>query len=56
MIDEVDDDKSGFIEFPEFLLIIKNSESGSNAKIKDFFIGMCNGELGSKDLSFNMII
>lgn len=55
MIDEVDDDKSGFIEFPEFLKIIQ-SETGDDAKIKNFFKSMSNRELGNKDLSFAVII
>lgn len=58
MVDEVDEDGSGMIEFDEFLLIIKNS-NGSNdktAKINKFFKDMSNNVLGSKDLSFNIIV
>jgi Ca2+-binding EF-hand superfamily protein len=38
MIDSVDDDGSGMIEFPEFLGIIKNSDGNTKtAKINKFF-------------------
>ena len=44
MIDAVDDDKSGQIEFEEFLSIIQNSEGGgSSAKINKFFQDMSQG-------------
>lgn len=59
IVREVDEDGSGQIEFDEFLLIIKNSNSDSNnktAKIHKFFKDMSNGNLGSKDLSFNVIV
>ena len=58
MIDEVDEDGSGMIEFDEFLLIIKNSNGGDSktAKINKFFKDMSNDVLGSKDLSFNIIV
>lgn len=58
MIDEVDEDGSGMIEFDEFLLIIKNSDKNNSktAKINKFFKDMSNNVLGSKDLSFNIIV
>ena len=57
MIMDVDDDGSGQIEFPEFLMIIKNSDaSEKTARINKFFKDMSNGALGSKDVSFNLIV
>lgn len=57
MIDAVDDDGSGMIEFPEFLNIIKNSDGNEKTgKINKFFKDMTSGELKSKDLSFNMLV
>jgi len=64
MIDLVDDDGSGCIEFKEFLSIIEmNDSSGGNsalkektAKINQFFKDMSNGKFGSKGLSFNLIV
>lgn len=44
MIDSVDEDHSGQIEFPEFLGIIKNSDgSEKTAKINKFFKDMTSG-------------
>jgi Ca2+-binding EF-hand superfamily protein len=57
IVREVDEDGSGQIEFDEFLLIIKNSDSNiKTAKIHQFFKDMSNGNLGSKDLSFNVLV
>ena len=61
MIDEVDEDASGMIEFDEFLLIIKNSDKAGKAnektaKINKFFKDVSNNVLGSKELSFNIIV
>lgn len=58
MIDSVDEDGSGMIEFDEFLLIIKNSDKANEktAKINKFFKDVSNNVLGSKDLSFNIIV
>mmetsp|Transcript_8515 Transcript_8515/g.14347 ORF Transcript_8515/g.14347 Transcript_8515/m.14347 type:complete len:243 (-) Transcript_8515:53-781(-) len=57
MIEDVDEDGSGMIEFEEFLLIIKNSDANEKtAKINQFFKDMSNGKLGNKDLSFNIIV
>lgn len=63
MIEHVDEDGSGQIEFEEFLLIIKNSDANEKtALINEFFKNMSNGTLGSKkdretfaNLSFNLI-
>ena len=44
MINSVDQDGSGKIEFPEFLSIIKNSDgSEKTAKINKFFKDMTSG-------------
>lgn len=41
MIDAVDEDGSGLIEFEEFLDIIQNTDCNENSsKIKDFFKDM----------------
>ena len=60
MIMDVDDDGSGQIEFPEFLGIIGNSKSEPGDEgtdgVNQFFKDMVNGTLGSKDLSFNIIV
>ena len=48
MIDEVDEDGSGQIEFDEFLLILKNTISDpKSAKINQFFKDMSSGELNA---------
>ena len=57
MVEAVDEDGSGMIEFDEFLLIIKNSDANEKtAKINKFFKDMSNNVLGTKDLSFNIIV
>lgn len=57
MIDSVDDDGSGMIEFPEFLGIIKNSDGNEKtAKINKFFKDMTSGKLAGEDLSFNLLV
>ena len=57
MIDAVDDDKSGMIEFPEFLKIIKGSNAtDKTAKINKFFKDMTTGKLTSDGISFNMFV
>ena len=46
LVDVVDEDGSGMIEFGEFLSIIKNSDSNEKtAKINNFFKDMTNGNL-----------
>jgi len=48
MVDAVDDDGSGCIEFPEFLDILKGSgSSDSTAEMATFFKKLTTGEIGS---------
>jgi Ca2+-binding EF-hand superfamily protein len=66
MIDQVDDDGTGAIEFEEFLCIIKNASPGHenghmdkegrdrDAGVDKFFKDMANGKVGKKDLSFGL--
>lgn len=57
MIDLVDDDGSGMIEFNEFLGIIKNSDgSEKTAKINKFFKDMTSEQFSKNDLSFNLLV
>jgi len=58
MINQVDEDGSGEIEFPEFLNIIRNTHGGDNSsRIFKFFKDMANGSFqGSSDLSFNLLV
>jgi len=56
MIDLVDEDGSGKIEFGEFLSIIKNQANPTTAKINRFFKDMASGSLAGSDLSFNMLV
>ena len=41
MVESVDDDKTGEIEFPEFLSIIKASESKVETPMATFFKNLC---------------
>jgi hypothetical protein len=53
MIDLVDEDGSGMIEFNEFLTIIRNSGENEKTKvITDFFKDLVNGKFGNQDMSF----
>jgi len=53
MIDLVDEDGSGMIEFNEFLTIIRNSGDNEKTKvITDFFKDLVNGKFGNQDMSF----
>ena len=57
MMNKVDDDKSGQIEFPEFLCIISNTaekSSDSAQTVDKFFKDMANGLIGLKWLSFGV--
>lgn len=59
MVEEVDDDGSGCIEFPEFLNILSNSggdPNGSAAEMTKFFKQLSQGKIGSDDMSFNMFV
>ena len=57
MIDSVDDDGSGMIEFGEFLGIIKNSDGNEKTqKINKFFQDMTSGKLTGEDMSFNLLV
>lgn len=50
MIKQVDDDGSGFIEFGEFLGIIKNSDGNEkNWKIYEFFKNMINNNIDGEE-------
>lgn len=54
MVDKVDDDGSGEIEFNEFLRIVKGD--GEDSKITLFFKDLCNGKFGERQLSFPMFV
>lgn len=63
MMDSVDVDGSGQLEFDEFLLIIKagadksgGTVSDQTSKINKFFKDLSSGNIGNKDLSFNIIV
>lgn len=57
MIRDVDDDGSGFIEFPEFLQIIKNADGNEKlAVINKFFKELTSGKLGGKNISFPVLV
>jgi Ca2+-binding EF-hand superfamily protein len=54
MIQQVDEDQSGEIEFNEFLSILKSSEGGERTRaIKKFFEGLTKQEYGKIDLPFS---
>lgn len=56
-MDEVDDDGSGAIEFPEFLHIIKGSGSGmGKSQITQFFKDMTTGKYGNVEHSFDLFV
>ena len=54
MVDLVDEDGSGMIEFGEFLTIIKNSDDERTAKINNFFKNLTSGKYNTEgqELSF----
>jgi Ca2+-binding EF-hand superfamily protein len=57
MVDAVDEDGSGQIEFEEFLTIIKGSNANDKtAKINKFFKDMTTGKLASEGISFSMFV
>ena len=57
MLMKVDTSGDGEIEFDEFLAILndKGDEAGG-VQISQFFKDMSKGKIGSKDLSFNIIV
>lgn len=53
LIDLVDEDGSGCIEFGEFLSIIKNNNAGEQTKaIKHFFTNLTKGDYGAMEIAF----
>ena len=52
MVDKVDDDGSGVIEFAEFLDIVNGASAEEGVNV--FFKKMANGKIGNKDLSFGV--
>jgi centrin-2 len=57
MVDRVDDDGSGEIEFKEFLRIVKGDENDPNSKrIMSFFKDMFTGKFGDKQVSFPVLV
>ena len=53
LVDLVDEDKSGLIEFNEFLDIILNKSGDASARvITDFFKNLTNGKYQTKGLAF----
>lgn len=57
MIDLVDEDGSGMIEFDEFLTIIQDSGENEKTKlIRDFFKDLSKGNLGTKEVSFPIFV
>lgn len=53
LIDKVDVDNTGGIEFPEFLSIIKDNDGGQNNEIKDFFKNLLQGSMTGKKGELN---
>ncbi len=57
MIELVDEDGSGMIEFSEFLSIINDSgETEKTNLLRDFFKELAQGRLGTKDASFPVFV
>jgi Ca2+-binding EF-hand superfamily protein len=57
MVDRVDDDGSGQIEFPEFLMIIKGKGDDEQcAAISNFFKGLSKGEFSKKAIMFQTYV
>ena len=53
MVNAVDEDGSGNIEFPEFLDIVKNKNGNEKTKvITEFFQSLTNGNFSQKDIAF----
>ena len=57
MVEAVDEDGSGQIEFPEFLQIIKGgSGDETSAAISNFFKGLSTGEFSKKAIMFTTYV
>jgi hypothetical protein len=57
IIDLVDDDHSGQIEFAEFLSILKGSDGSAGTKvIKEFFEDLTNQKFGGEDIAFSNLV
>ena len=58
LIDEVDEDQTGAVEFKEFLSIIRNASNQNNKSntygVDKFFKDMAHGKVGNKELSFGI--
>ena len=53
MVEAVDEDGSGEIEFPEFLDIVKGKGGSEKTKvITEFFQALTNGEFDTKEIAF----
>lgn len=55
MVDKVDDDGSGEIEFKEFKKIVKG-DGDSNGPIMNFFRDLFNGKFGDRQQSFPVFV
>lgn len=53
LVDLVDEDKSGMIEFGEFLDIILNKSGDGNNVIAEFFKNLTNGQYDTRGLAFS---
>ena len=57
MVDRVDDDGSGEIEFKEFLRIVKGDENDpASNRLMGFFKDMFTGKFGDKQVSFPVLV
>jgi hypothetical protein len=57
LVDAVDEDKSGCIEFDEFIGIIKNSgKNKSTQDITEFFEKLTTGGFDMQDISFSLFV
>ena len=53
MVEAVDEDGSGEIEFPEFLDIVKGKGGSEKTKvITEFFQALTNGQFDTKEIAF----
>lgn len=57
MVDDVDEDQSGQIEFGEFLSIISNTEGSTQTQqITKFFKDLTTGQYDNKNISFSLFV